>query len=560
MVTFKKELPRPAKKGELVSLDLEVFGQDQDRLHRPTGTFACISIAYSDEVYQVYDVPDLKRAIKRISPGMWVAHNMLYDLLQLRRWCKVPQRQVWDTMLVERAMWGGYYNMFDLSALSRRYLGYALNKDIRSQFGEATEMTSKMKEYAAQDARATYDIVAHQQAHLDEIGDDLSCYWDIDELAIWSFADMQPSKIDVKGWLKMVEGFARRGQSIEEDLGINVYSHVQVKAYVKTELGIVVPNTNAKKTMEPLIRDLRMTQQDTTADVIEQILEARTFRKAVSTYGPKWIENGVEEGDLVYAGWKVTGASTGRSACSNPNLQNIPIRKTPEYRNQFISKYENGQLIIADVAQQEPRIAAALSGDEELLGIFRRNEDVYKHGAGIVYGDRRRRKDAKPIVLGSIYGLSPWGLARDTGMTEAEAEEALDKFFMGFMGLSTWITKTRSQAQSFGYVRTASGRLFYINEHKSKWMRNAINSPIQGTGGDQVKMAQNLIHKEAALQDLPYLITLLVHDELVADAPPELIKTYATLLNDAWIEAGKKLVPDVLMVVDIAIGDNWGCK
>ena len=138
-----KDLPRPAKKGELVSLDLEIFQQDVAKLHRPGGHFACLSIGYLDgTVYVVQDQKDVPAALDRIQNGYYCIQNSLYDLRQLRRWATIKPRPIWDTMLVEQDLFGGWYSRFDLPNLTRRWLREQLPKGVREQFGGTQTMTS----------------------------------------------------------------------------------------------------------------------------------------------------------------------------------------------------------------------------------------------------------------------------------------------------------------------------------------------------------------------------------------------------------------------------------
>ena len=154
-----KGLPRPPLPNEPVSLDIELFKMNGKRLHRPTGMFACLSIAYSsDEVYQVYDLADLKKSMEILDGAQWVFHNSLFDLSHLRRWCSFQQRPVWDTLLVETDIFGGYYDEFGLDDLTRRWLGKRLPKYTRNLFGGTEQLTSEMEQYAADDAVATIQI------------------------------------------------------------------------------------------------------------------------------------------------------------------------------------------------------------------------------------------------------------------------------------------------------------------------------------------------------------------------------------------------------------------
>lgn len=166
---IRKIVPtQPPDKDEFVSLDVEMWGQDEKKLHLPHGTFACLSIAYSGGVYQLTSPEQAEHAMKMLRDGLWVMHNSTYDLTQLRRYFTINPRKIWDTLLVERVLWGGYYNFFGLDDLARRYLDVRLDKDVRAGFAEQrTHMTKQQSEYAARDAVVTLKIAEKQKELLD---------------------------------------------------------------------------------------------------------------------------------------------------------------------------------------------------------------------------------------------------------------------------------------------------------------------------------------------------------------------------------------------------------
>ena len=308
MTTIIEGIPIRVQEGTTVTLDIEMFGQDKDRLHRPHGTFACMSIKVGgiDEVYQIYDVADIPKVFKAVKEGTWILQNALYDLRQLRALDTsrflYTDRDIWDTMLVEQNLFGGYYRGVSLADLARRYLDILVDKSERNEFETATSMTDAMKQYAADDVILT-EKVYHKQRELDR---DMSNYWKCDAPMIWVLLDIQPVKVDVVRWTQVVEEFAIKAKELEEKLGFNVKSVPQVKAALEAQ-GIRVASTG-KEVLEPHRKN----------EVVAGILETRKYRTACSNYGLNWLENSVEDGDLVYANFNITGASTGRMSCSKP--------------------------------------------------------------------------------------------------------------------------------------------------------------------------------------------------------------------------------------------------
>jgi len=551
-------LPRPAKKGEMVALDLEMFGQDVKRLHRPHGTFACLSIAYSaEEHYQITDKADLPKALERLKSGMWIFHNALYDLRQLRGLCNTPPvSKVWDTMLVERAMFGGYYNDFSLAGLTRRWLHVYLSKEQQSEFGQAEHMTTEMAEYAIRDAISTLLIAQAQRHQLDESEDQLRSYWEVDEPAIWAFLDLQPVAIDADGWRKLAEENDATGVSIQLDLGFNVKSPKQTIEHVEKMTRVHLQDST-KLSLEQLALGMRSEGYDSAAEFIEKILEARSYRDASSKYGMKWLDEYVEEENLVYPDFKVSGTETSRTSCSSPNVQQIPVRKMPKFRELFVSRHPGGSIIIADQNQQELRFLAWFSGDTVLRKALLDGRDLHQEVADDFGLTRRKGKD---INLGLGYGMSAAGLASRVGISIEAAEAGIRKRNARYPLAAIWSSNQKSRGAALGYVTSALGRRMWINPYLEQWERNAINSPIQSSAAEQTKIWLRLIFDEAKARDLPFAVTMLVHDELVADVPKGMVRQYAKLLKETGIESGKMVAPDMEFDVAVAYGPNWGAK
>ena len=281
-------LPRLAYDNEPVAIDLEVFGQTDGRLHKPEGTFACLSITIGDgDTYVVTRQDQLKDALDLVSAGKWIFHNAVYDIRQLRRWVDIPRRIVWDTMLVERNLWNGYYSNFSLADLARRYLDKRRDKSIRQSFPDGTELTSEMIQYAGDDAYDTLMCYYAQQ----EVDGNLDAYFKVDEPAIWVVLDMKPVKIDIDKWTRIVVANEKRGQQLQEELGFNVKSPQQVKKATHA-LGFDLENT-AKATLQDM---------SDKHPIFDSIVEARMYRDSVSRYGIKWINRYVDDG-YVMSDW-----------------------------------------------------------------------------------------------------------------------------------------------------------------------------------------------------------------------------------------------------------------
>lgn len=556
-----RELPPVANPGEAVSVDLEIFGMDDDRLHRDTsGTFACASICMQrdpDTVYMVFDERKLFDLMQRLEGARVVMHNALFDLRQLRRWTPVPMFDVWDTMIVEKDLWGGYYDGFSLADLARRYMDIHMDKSVRAEFSTSVYMTEEQIEYAAYDAWVTLQVYEYQKA-LETGGRNLRCYHEIDRPSIWAFLDFQPVKVNVSAWETAIAQFAKDAEEAEKALGFNVYSTIQVKkAFLERE------KKTLKSTGEEVLALLD-------SPLAKQVLECRSIRKNISTYGKSWLEKYVEEGDLVYANFHITQAATGRSACSSPGLQQIPARKYPVYRTFFVARY--GEMTVADVQAQEPRLLAHISGDRHLKQIFTDGGDIHTEVAAHIFGPenaKAKRFVAKQINLGTSYGMSAKGLKDavnknlkpgDPPISEEDAEKFLSDYFKKFSGVHNYILQTRSMAERKGYVESVTGRRVWINPHSRGWQNECINAPIQSSAADASKKWLSTFWMKCKEKGVRFPVVLFVHDELVLDHTPEEGEMYRALLIEAFDEAMKSLVDDVPFGCSVEWGIDWSCK
>jgi DNA polymerase-1 len=546
------KIPPILNKDTLVALDIEMFGQELGRLHRPHGTFACLSVCFNNDVYQIYKIEQIKPTLKAIDKATWVFHNALYDLIQLRRFVKISPRFIWDVMLVDQSMCGGLYRTFSLKDLVRRWLGEYMKKDVRDNFETATSMSASMKTYAAKDALDTLKVAKLQK---DTYSDDpaFRAYLEIDEPLIFPVLDMPGISVDVKGWKPMVENFHKLARELEDQLGLNSKSPDQVKAAAKKH-GIILQSTGKD-----------VLKEFSSNPFISKVLEARKYRTAVSNWGMDWLDN-VESDGKVHCAWHITGAETGRMSASNPGMHQIPARELPIYRLRFIPS-DGHVMIVSDINQHEPRILAYESGDDELVGIFKRGEDSHLEVARSIFNepnmkkdDPRRKNEGKTINLGTSYGLSEFGLARKLGISNDVAAKFLRAYFSRFRGVFSWMSLRRMFAHQNGYVKTAVGRRIYLNPYSYQFGNNAINAPIQGGASDFTKMWTRRIWEKCKKHKIEYPIVAIVHDELVADVPKECKKAFIAIVKESLTETGVRLYPGIPFVAEVESGKSWGCK
>jgi DNA polymerase I len=302
--------------------------------------------------------------------------------------------------------------------------------------------------------------------------------------------------------------------------------------------------------------------------VVELILEWRQLTKLKSTYVDA-LPLLCTADSRVHTSFNQAVATTGRLSSSDPNLQNIPVRTQWGQRIRRAFHADTGQqLVSADYSQVELRVLAHVTGEAELIAAFQRGEDIHRRTAAEVYSvapedvTADMRRIAKVVNFGVVYGLSDFGLARDTGMSREDAHTFIDAYFTNFPAVTAYLEQVRNHAREYGWVETFIGRRRYIADIRAANRqlrfaaeRMAVNMPIQGGAADIMKQAMILV--DAALRDagLHSRILLQVHDELLLEAPAEEIEVLIPLLRERMGAAEALKVP---LEVDVKVGDNWG--
>jgi DNA polymerase-1 len=299
-----------------------------------------------------------------------------------------------------------------------------------------------------------------------------------------------------------------------------------------------------------------------------KIIEYREIAKLKSTYVdslPKLIH---PETGRLHTSFSQTGTATGRLSSSDPNLQNIPIRTElgRQIRAAFVA--EPGKILLgADYSQIELRIMAHFSGDPVLVDAFRRGEDIHARTAQEVFGvgplmqTAEHRRAAKAINFGIIYGLSPFGLAQQLNIEQREAAQFISAYFTTYRGVKEYLDRTLEETRRSGVAKTLFGRIRPIPEIHSPQVqlrnfaeRTALNSPLQGTAADLIKLAMIRIDERLAKERFAAKMILQVHDELLFEAPPEEEERLAELVREEMEGVCKLEVP---LVAEVCAGKNW---
>jgi DNA polymerase I len=314
----------------------------------------------------------------------------------------------------------------------------------------------------------------------------------------------------------------------------------------------------------------------TAADVLEalehpiarQVLQYRQISKLKGTYVdalPALIDPKTRR---LHTTFNQTGAATGRLSSSNPNLQNIPIRTElgREIRAAFVPR-DGWKLVVADYSQIELRLLAHMSRDPVLVEAFRNGEDIHVRTAAEVFHvsplmvSPEMRRDAKTVNFGIVYGQTPFGLAAQLGIDRKEAERYIKSYFELYSGVKRFVTATMEEVRITGVSKTVHGRERPIPDMHSRnpnsrsfAERTAVNTPLQGTAADLIKIAMIRIDRILTEREMQTKMLLQVHDELVFETPPEEVDELKALVKREMEAVHEFEIP---LLVEIGVGDNW---
>ncbi|MBV4357403.1 DNA polymerase I [Pinibacter aurantiacus] len=512
----------------------------------------------------------------------WVGQNIKYDLLVLKWYGHELKGEIFDTMLAHYVIEpDGKRSMDQLSA---QYLGYEpvhieelIGKKGRGQTNMRDVELDKIKEYAGEDADITLQLKNAFVPLLKEKEVE-KVFREVESPLVKVLTDMEFEgvKIDVdflNDYSKELDKFAKEAEE-------NVYKQAGVRFNLSSpkQLGEVLFE---KLKLDPKAKKTRTGQYATGEDVllklasqnkiVDDILAYRELTKLKSTYVDALPEMINRKTGRVHTSYAQAVAVTGRLASTNPNLQNIPIRtdRGREIRKAFIPRNEEHVLISADYSQIELRIVAAISGDKNMCEAFRSGIDIHTATAAKVYGvdaadvTKEMRYKAKSVNFGIIYGQGAFGLADNLGISRTEAKEIIDNYKKEFNGITKYMDDMVNFAKETGYVQTLMGRKRWLRDIGSSNFtvrgfaeRNAINSPIQGTAADMIKMAMAKVHTTFKEKNFRSKMILQVHDELVFDA----VKDEVEIIKPVILECMQDAMPlpnGVPVIAEVGVGDNW---
>jgi DNA polymerase I len=513
----------------------------------------------------------------------WIGQNIKYDLLMLKWYGVELKGNTFDTMLAHYVIEPEGKRSMDL--LSTKYLGYEpvhieelIGKKGKTQGNMRDVEFEKIKDYAAEDADITLQLknVFLPQLKTKEVE---KVFYEVENPLVKVLTDMEFEGIRIdeeflRSYSKELDIEAKKSEE-------SVYAQAGVRFNLASpkQLGEVLFD---KLKLDPSAKKTKTGQYQTGEDVLlklaakgnqicDDILSFRELTKLKSTYVDALPEMINKKTGRIHTSYAQAVAVTGRLSSNNPNLQNIPIRteKGREIRKAFIPRDKDHLLVSADYSQIELRIVAGISGDINMCDAFRTGKDIHTATAAKVFNveekdvTKEMRYKAKSVNFGIIYGQGAFGLAENLGISRTEAKEIIENYKKQFPNIQQYMDNTINFAREHGYVETLMGRKRWLRDINSANFtvrgfaeRNAINSPIQGTAADMIKLAMIKIHHEFKKNNFKSRMLLQVHDELVFDAHKDEIEIIKPIILHS-MQTALALPNEVPTDAELGMGENW---
>ena len=513
---------------------------------------------------------------------VWIGQNLKYDFLVLKWYGVELLGKTFDTMLAHYVIEPEGRRSMDL--LSAQFLGYEpisittlIGKKGKNQGTMRDAPLDQVTEYAAEDADITFQLKNCFTPLIKKRGVE-KVFNEVENPLVRVLVDMEYEgvKVDIdflNEYSKVLEVDAKISEErVYEQAGVR-FNLASPKQLGEVLFDILKLDAKAKKTKTGQYATGEDVLQKMAAKhkIVDDILNFRELTKLKSTYVDSFPELINPKTGRVHTSYAQAVAVTGRLSSTNPNLQNIPIRteRGREIRKAFIPREPGRVLVSADYSQIELRIVAAISGDPNMCEAFKLGKDIHTATAAKVYGikeeevTKEMRYKAKSVNFGIIYGQGAFGLAENLGISRTEAKEIIDNYKKEFPNIQLYMDQQINNAKELGFVETLMGRKRWLRDINSSNFtvrgfaeRNAINSPIQGTAADMIKLAMIKIHGEMKKSTWESKMILQVHDELVFDAVEKELPALKELILSC-MKAALELPNGVPVEAEVGVGKNW---
>jgi len=505
--------------------------------------------------------------------------NIKYDYIVLANYGIRVKGITFDTMVASYLLNPSKLN-HNLEDISIEYLGHKITTPIQDLLGKGKNATTmdrvdvdKVCCYSCEDSDVTFRLKKILGKELTKKDLD-ALFYDVEIPLIEVLAQMEMDGVSIdssylkelsKEMEKKLEKLTKEIYEMAEgQFNINSPKQLSVILFEKLKLPVIRRTKTGMSTDEEVLKKLAAKHP-----LPEKLLEYRELSKLKSTYVDNMPDLINPATGRVHTSFNQTVTATGRLSSSGPNLQNIPIRTEEgrRIRKAFVPSRRDNILLSADYSQIELRVMAHFSDDKNLIKAFKDGLDIHSFTAGLVFGVNEKdvtsemRNMAKTVNFGIIYGMSPYGLSQSLGIEVEKAKEFIDAYFERYPNVRQFIEGLLEEAREKGYVTTILGRRRYVPEINSVDMRirsfaerTAINTPIQGSAADIIKVAMIAIHEKLIKEKLSSNMILQVHDELVFDVPKEELKNIYKIVKDSMENVIKLKVP---IEAHIEVGKNW---
>lgn len=532
---------------------------------------------------QKVDLTPLRGVLEGERP-LKIVQNAKFDYEILKVQKGISLGSVYDTMLAERLLTCGLTREISLRSLVEKYNGMSLDKTIRDEFLDPKNPASRGKfsqqqlDYAARDVHFLLDIFKKQLRLLREEGLIETAKLEFKLIPVVAEMELRGCYIDQQKWRGYIKELKKKrdeiNREIQKDLRVlSNFTYVDLFGNEVDSVNLDSP-LQLLEAFKKLGKELPNTSEATLArtehPMAKKILEYRQYEKMITAFGESILEKINPKTGRLHPDFMQLGTDTGRFACNNPNLQQIP--SDSGFRSCFVAP-KGYKLITADYSQIELRIMAEVSADKAFLEAFRTDQDLHTLTASQMFRvamdkvDKNKRFQAKSINFGLMYGRGPASLATQISTTTEQAKQLLEIYFQTYKGVKRWLDRTGQDSIKTGFCRTLGGRkrIFVLpdKDHPdylkliSSIERQGKNTPIQGTSADITKYALVFIHEEFKKKNLDAYLISTVHDEIIAEASDEVAQEAALIMEKQMVRSGEILLKNCPVKVEVHIDDSW---
>lgn len=507
-----------------------------------------------------------------------IGHNLKSDIVILSRLGIKIDNITFDSMIAQYLI-NPAQSSYTINEISKEYLNiYGMDEESLLGKGKSKRSFSDLCEEEIGNCLSfTLDTILNVESKMKEIIKEqemLDLYYNVELPLVEVLGSMEyyGFKIDTDELKKLGKEYDEEINSLTTeiytlaDVEFNINSPKQLGEILFDKLSLpIVKKTKTGYSTDAEVLDKLKDQHP----IVDKVLRYRQIVKLKSTYIDGLLNLINKDTNRVHSSFNQTITTTGRISSTEPNLQNIPIRTDDgrKIRKAFIAENNNYVLVDADYSQIELRVLAHISKDSKLMEAFINNEDIHRKTASEVFNVPKEevssimRSRAKAVNFGIVYGISDYGLSRDLNISRKEAKEYIDNYLKNYKMVKEYMENIVEEGKEKGYVETILHRRRYIPELKAKNFniksfgeRIAMNTPIQGSAADIIKMAMVKVYNELKTRNLKSRLILQIHDELIIEAEKDEIEEVKDIMKNVMENSIKLNVP---LIVDLEVGDSW---